>query len=133
MRQLRGSVTKPSGEYTRPRHVHHEEDQELSLLAIENIYLENGVIDRRTLNEDEQLSQVGDESNENNDYLKSIPFDQLPWYRRPSVSSLLVPKKMSVLTKPEGVLALRTICIVSPCIRWCHRAESQPSPQSYLP
>jgi hypothetical protein len=72
-------------------------DQEL-LLAVEDIDSEGAVINRRRLEEEEEQSPlIGEDSitlDGDNASLKSIPFDQLPWYRRPSVgtshASLLV-------------------------------------------
>jgi len=110
-----------------------KKNQEVLLLAIEDIYSENGVIDRRTLDEDEQLPLIDNESNQDNDYLRSIPFDDLSYYKKPSVSSLPVPRRVSVLIEPEGVLAPWAIRLISACIRRCHRAQSQPSTHAYLP
>ena len=68
-----------------------KKNEEDLLLAIENIYSEDSVIDQRTLN-DEQLPLVGGKSNQEDDGLKSIPSDHLPWHKRPSVSTLPVPR-----------------------------------------
>jgi len=62
-----------------------KKNQEVVLLAIEN---EDGMIDQQTLNEYEQLPLIGDEPNQDDDNLKLIPFDYLPWHKRPSVSFL---------------------------------------------
>lgn len=64
-----------------------KKDEEILVLAIENIYPEDSVIGQRTLNNEEQLLLVEAEANQHNDSLKSVPFDCLPWYRRPSVNS----------------------------------------------
>jgi hypothetical protein len=58
-----------------------------TVLVVEELDSEAGVVNRRRWEEDEQapLLQVEEPDFEDIDSAKSTRFDDLPWYRRPSV------------------------------------------------
>lgn len=66
----------------------------------------------------------------NGEWDGSADFEGLPWWRRPSVSSLIARLRLSyshLMTKSrQGILAAPAVFHLHPCLWQCHGAQSEP-------